>query len=616
MANRTTKVYIDSVAYAAVGAWVAATVTAAGALIRQTAPAVGAERVFICTVAGTTHATTEPTWTTATFGQLNTDNTVTWQEVTGWPAVNGDATNTYTWAQFKAFAANPALGQIIKRANGASYWICTVAGAIGAAEPAWANDNAGTTRTDNLATWTCLGVVGNFTGWQAPHARLQAACTQTGLQTLVQQQWYVASSHAETQASAMSNTITASAAFTPSIICVTKTNVPPTSANETTGAGVSTTGNSVINNSTTAGCAAYIEGITFRCGDGANAPILSAAVQSIYYKNCALIANGTGAGQAISFNNTASRQAAVLDNTTVEFKAITGGISASGSGLVWRNTPSAVVGTPPTSLFVSSAVLLASIEGVDLSNLGTSLNSGAVNSGGLITLKDCKLHASMGISTPSAYGAAPVNLIRCDSGATNYRTERYHGFGTQTTETTIVRTGGATDGTTPISWQFDTNTSTQPNVPFEALPISIWNDTVGSAITVALDGVWSGGAVPNNDDIWFDAVYPGSTLTPQASFATCGRATVLTAATALSADGSTWASSPGTAFKMSVTFTPQMKGPIELIIKVGRNGTNTFYVDPKPIISGLAISKSEIVGPGVFVNELSTGILPTFSLGA
>ncbi|MBZ4283984.1 hypothetical protein LAJ55_14350, partial [Streptococcus pneumoniae] len=47
--------------YYAVAVWATGTAIAAGAYRRQTSPAVGSERIFVCIVAGTTHATTEPT---------------------------------------------------------------------------------------------------------------------------------------------------------------------------------------------------------------------------------------------------------------------------------------------------------------------------------------------------------------------------------------------------------------------------------------------------------------------------------------------------------------------------------------------------------------------------
>src|SRR4029077_18042808 len=90
------------------------TAVAAGVVRRQfTAPAVNSERCFVCIVAGTTANTTDATWTLTRVAKM-TDGTATWQECTGAAAVNGDATNTPTWAAVKA-AGLPSQGTIIKR---------------------------------------------------------------------------------------------------------------------------------------------------------------------------------------------------------------------------------------------------------------------------------------------------------------------------------------------------------------------------------------------------------------------------------------------------------------------------------------------------------------------
>jgi len=140
-----------------------------------------------------------------------------------------------------------------------------------------------------------------------------------------------------------------------------------------------------------------------------------------------------------------------------------------------------------------------------------------------------------------------------------------------------VRSGGASDGTTPTAGKIVTSANALIwQYPFEAPPIAIWNETVGSPITITLYGIWGGGAVPNNDDFWIDVAYQGSTLTPIASLATSGKADILASNAALSSDGSTWGGST-TAFKTSVTITPQMKGYIYVPPNMAKASTTLYY---------------------------------------
>lgn len=581
-----------STGYYAVTAWATGTVKAAGALVRQlAAPAVGSERVFVCVVAGTTHATTEPTWVT-TRGGKTTDNTVTWQECTGIAALNGDATNTPSWtitATPPGGVKNTAvtLGQVIKRDSGASYQIATTAGTAGnGAEPAFSN-TAGTTTADNTVTWTSLGVVGNFTGWQAPHARLANAFTATWGQ--VGNSFYVGSNHAETQATAITATAPGTLASPNFIYCVNSAgSLPPVSADLRTTGSITTTGNSGI---TLAG-SFYIYGMIISCGSGAVAPQLRCtnAAGSTVYDSCALIAAGTIAQFIIPIIGSSSTRC-VFINTTVQFGSTGSSIAVQSSGgqFIWQNTPSAIAGaTIPTSLFgASNTGFNIFIQGVDLGALGANTLFIAASSGGVGVLVDCKLGASATLATPST-SSATYDLVRCDSGATNYRDERYWYQGTQTVETTIIRTGGATDGTTPISWKLVATANSRWTFPFESQRIMIWNDRTTAITTLTIYGTTTGGGVPNNDDIWVEVEYLSSSLTPQGSFITTTKADNLAASvtTNNSADASIWGGGGvGNGFKMVVpSFTPGMKGPLNIVIHVAKVSA-TYYIDPKPVIT-------------------------------
>jgi hypothetical protein len=248
----------------------------------------------------------------------------------------------------------------------------------------------------------------------------------------------------------------------------------------------------------------------------------------------------------------------------------------------------AATGAVPTTLllYASSCTIAGEIHGVDLSAFGSGKTIvGTINTNcGQVTLRACKLGASVTpAATPTNPGSPYVDFINCDSGATNYRNERYRYEGTLKTETTVVRTGGASDGATPISHAITTTSNTDWTQPFEGFPLAIWNDVVGSPVTVTVYGVWGGASVPNNDDIWIEADYLGSSSSPQSSRATGGKTNVLTANAALASDTSTWGGST-TPFKMTVTFTPQQKGLVYVSVRAAAPST-TFYIDPKPELS-------------------------------
>jgi hypothetical protein len=431
-----------------------------------------------------------------------------------------------------------------------------------------------------MANWYVYhAAAGGGTGadWTNAYTTLAAACTAKAAGDT----FFVAHNHAETAGAAVTITSPGTEAVPCRILCVNSAgSVPPVSADLRTTATITTTGTFGI---TLNGSVSECYGITFSAASGGgNANLTIGAVGRLWrFVNCALRCVITG---------TVTRMVllgCILENTTVQFGAVAQGLQQSNnSKLIWKNTPSAITGaTLPTSLFVTILGTVL-VEGVDLSALtsGKALVT-HTTSGATMIFKNCKLSSTASIiagGTSSAVGS-DIQLIDCDSGDVHYRNERYNFMGTQTVETTIVLTGGASDGTTPVSWKIVTTADSEKEMPFECLPIYVWNETTGSSKTVTVQGIWGGGAVPNNDDIWIDVYAKTTSGFPITTRYTCGKANTLTTGAALAAGTGTWGGST-TKFAMAVTITPAEKGLITVYVKAALAST-TFYIDPKPVIT-------------------------------
>jgi hypothetical protein len=547
----------------------------------------GNERAFVAIVGGTT-GSTEPGFT-LTKGAKTTDNTVTWQECTGQPAVNGDLTNTPLSSSVRS--SSPGLGKIIQDNSGTHIFIQTsAAGTTGSGEPTYNTSALGNNTTDGTVTWTYIGT--SFSSWAAPHARHNNATASTW--AAAGDTFYFGDDHAEiiqpvTATNLMMPGTNASPCFAYSIDHTAS--LPPGSGNLLAGASIATQGATslALNDFGTSCC--YYYGVTFTAGSGNNSATLELGFAGVAswtkLDTCKLVNGGTASGGRIVFGS-AQTGAIELVNTTLQFGNTGQVLRATPlTRCVWRNTPSAIAGaTIPTNLFdgvLSSGVMI--LEGVDLSALGSNTIVPAGTSAGsnaMFQFIDCKLGSGAVIAaTPVNINGPLVDAISCDSGATNYVQRRYWYQGTLQEETTIVRTGGASDGTTPISWKIVTTANSKWTLPFESFPISIWNSN--TSVTITVYGIWGGGAVPNTDDIWFEVAYLGSSGSPQASFANTTKSNNLASGSPLSSDNSHWGGST-TAFKMSVTIAPQLAGYLRVTVKAAK-ATSTFYIDPLVALS-------------------------------
>ena len=575
----------------AVAQFAASTAYTAGQLVRQlTAPAVGSERVFGVIIAGT--SSTEPSWT-VTRGAKNTSGTVTFQECTGASAVNGDLTNTPNWTAQKALGT-PTLGAIIKRNNNASYQICSTAGTLGASEPAF-SDTAGTTTTEGTTTWTSLGAVGNFTGGQAPHARLASACASTWF--AAGNTIYVGDNHAESQTTAISLSPAGTVATVGKWICHNHSgSYPPAAGDITTGATISTTGAVAISFIMSSG-GFYLYGLAFKVGVGQSSGNLNITPSScsFYADHCSFELANTGASAAI--NITSGTPAAItFNNTTVKFGATGQAVAMNSSQFIWQNTGQVLVsGSSVPTNFISTGgnnAFSAVLEALDLSQLTGSLVTASVSpTFGQLLIKDCKLNGSATVGTPFASGIA-VQLVRCDSSTASYKSARYAYEGTETTETSITRVGGAADPTGQAqSRKIVTTANSQWLRPFKAEPYAIWNPTTGANVTVTVYGTINSASLPNNDDIWLEVEYLGSASFPIGTMVTTTKATLLSSNAAVASDGSTWNGGGSGAgwspFKLTTTLSapqPGLAGYLHARVRVAAPSV-TYYIDPQPVLS-------------------------------
>ena len=363
------------------------------------------------------------------------------------------------------------------------------------------------------------------------------------------------------------------------LYCVNRLgSVPPIEADLRTTAQMTTTNNAGI---TITGAWKEIYGVIISCG--AALTITNLPTRLV---NCQLKLTGTSATQWINLG--AGGNIVVLDGCTVQFNEATGqGLRTAGRCII-KNSPGLFLtgSIIPTGLFTTNNTLAQFCEGLDLSNINTALLKGGQTVMNNFTFKDCKLNAAVVMSSQAYFAAGTFDCvyIRCDSGDTNYRTERHNYMGVQTTDATTYLMGGASDGTNSFSMKVVTSANTL-GAPFECLPINIWNDTVGVAKTVTLQGQWANGAVPTNANIWMDVHYLGTSGFPLGLKATSGKpsSSTLGAGTNLAAGAGTWVNPQATQFAMSATFTPQEKGPLTIYVK-SAIPSSTFWINPKPVI--------------------------------
>jgi hypothetical protein len=162
------------------------------------------------------------------------------------------------------------------------------------------------------------------------------------------------------------------------------------------------------------------------------------------------------------------------------------------------------------------------------------------------------------------------------------------GGGDTYSETTIVRSGGASDGINPLSWRMVANATAKvfPVLPMVSGEFAIWNDTTGSARTVTVEFLHDSATGLKDNELWLELDYYGASGNPKGTLATSAP-NVLASGSTLASSSATWTTTGmanPNAQKVAVTFTPQLKGFFIATIKLAK-ASYTVYVDPKMTVT-------------------------------
>jgi hypothetical protein len=401
---------------------------------------------------------------------------------------------------------------------------------------------------------------------------------------------WVSQVHAESSASTLSFNWDGTLASPIRILCGNDASEPPTTLAST--ATITTTGNSNILLSTGAGYF-YMYGMAFHAGTGSSGghirmSYLGSAIK--LYEACTFHIVSTASGQTIGASYSGALGETICTDCHFQFSHVTQTILAVENFVTIRGG-SLLSGTTPTALFDMTTSGGFIVEGFDCSAVASTMNLSANSAhANRLHLRNCKLPASWSGSVNSATPGSDgiFELHNCDSSDTNYRYQRKTQFGIIDSETTVVRTGGASDGVTPLSWKMVSNTNPEWNhQTLKTSDIVRWNETTGSAITATIEFIHDSVTNMTDQQIWMELEYLGTSGFPLSVFIDDAAADYITTAADQTDSSETWTTTgltnPNTQ-KLSVTFTPQEKGFLRAVVKVAM-ASKTVYVDPKLDVS-------------------------------
>lgn len=257
-----------------------------------------------------------------------------------------------------------------------------------------------------------------------------------------------------------------------------------------------------------------------------------------------------------------------------------------GSALSGTSTPSALFKFP-----TDRTMTRVLVDGMDLSNFASTLvlfsNAGVPACRSVI--RNCKLPASWSGTLTNAAPTAPgqrFEMFNCASTGINYAVWIEDYAGSIRHETTIVKTGGTSNGTTGTALKMATTANCiYPGTPLVSQDISYWNETTASNITITVDIIHDSVTNLKDDEVWLEVEYLGTSGGPLATIVNDCKADILATGADQTTSSATWTTTGLTnpnKQKLSVTLSSpqtQLKGEFIGRVKMAK-ASKTIYVDP------------------------------------
>lgn len=409
---------------------------------------------------------------------------------------------------------------------------------------------------------------------------------------------FVSQVHAESTAASVTLNFAGTITSPTKVICGNDGAEPPTAV-ATTGA-MTVTGASNI----TVNGHVYVYGIIFTVGNAVGGGSFNSGASTVTqrYENCDFIIPSGNTNTASGLFIGSAR--AILKNCRFKFNNASHGIKPT-TGSIHINGGSIISGGTSPTVFIATGSGQILVENFDFSNAAAGINlSVAPTPPNSIIFRNCKLPGSWsgGVLNGSFSSPGRISMYNCDNANTTYKVWIEDQSGTVRDEATIVRTGGASDGTTPLAWKITSGANCAfPDAVMVSDEMRIWNDSLGGSpdMTVTVEylhdtnvaaGQGSGASSAfQNNEVWLEVNTLESSTTPQGTLHSSAPTTILTAVSdnATGVGTGSWTTTGLTtpkSGKVSVSFTPQKAGLIKCRVCVGK-ASKTIYVCPKITIS-------------------------------